>query len=329
MNDLKKFMETVILRLENEGRYGTAHVCQSTLNAILRYWQIRQKGTIKLDKVFTPVLLQDFERYLLENMLSMNTVSTYMRMLRAIYHRATKEKRIKWRQGLFDTVYTGVRADTKRSLTAKHMGNILVAQQSLPSLKEAQSWFTLLFLLRGMPFIDLARLRKCDLYGDTLIYKRQKTGRIITVNVTPEAMRLIKQLANRNPQSPYLLSILPSNSKLQNGNCFGSKEEYRLYQAILRGFNRRLNELSRRMNLGEKLSSYTARHTWATTAYQKKCATGVICNALGHSSIKVTETYLKAFEQKEIDRTNRMIISYVKQEAEKANKNRNILFNTL
>lgn len=308
-------METVILRLENEGRYGTAHVYQSTLNAILRYWQIRQKGTIKLDKVFTPVLLQDFERYLLENMLSMNTVSTYMRMLRAIYHRATKEKRIKWRQGLFDTVYTGVRADTKRSLTAKHMGNILVAQQSLPSLKEAQSWFTLLFLLRGMPFIDLARLRKCDLYGDTLIYK--------------EAMRLIKQLANRNPQSPYLLSILPSNSKLQNGNCFGSKEEYRLYQAILRGFNRRLNELSRRMNLGEKLSSYTARHTWATTAYQKKCATGVICNALGHSSIKVTETYLKAFEQKEIDRTNRMIISYIKQEAEKANKNRNILFNTL
>ena len=164
-------METVILRLENEGRYGTAHVYQSTLNAILRYWQTRQKGTIKLDKVFTPVLLQDFERYLLENMLSMNTVSTYMRMLRAIYHRATKEKRIKWRQGLFDTVYTGVRADTKRSLTAKHMGNILVAaQQSLPSLKEAQSWFTLLFLLRGMPFIDLARLRKCDLYGDCLLY---------------------------------------------------------------------------------------------------------------------------------------------------------------
>ena len=40
-------METVILRLENEGRYGTAHVYQSTLNAILRYWQIRQKGTIK------------------------------------------------------------------------------------------------------------------------------------------------------------------------------------------------------------------------------------------------------------------------------------------
>jgi integrase len=67
--------------------------------------------------------------------------------------------------------------------------------------------------------------------------------------------------------------------------------------------------------------TYTARHTWATTAYQKKCATGVICNALGHSSVKVTETYLKAFEQKEIDRTNRMIISYIKKEAEKGCEN--------
>ncbi|WP_303005949.1 tyrosine-type recombinase/integrase [Bacteroides congonensis] len=66
---------------------------------------------------------------------------------------------------------------------------------------------------------------------------------------------------------------------------------------------------------------HTARHTWATTAYQKKCATGVICNALGHSSVKVTETYLKAFEQKEIDRTNRMIISYIKKEAEKGCEN--------
>lgn len=321
MNDLKSFMETVILRLESEGRYGTAHVYQSTLNAISQYWHSKQKGTMKLDKVFTPALLQGFERYLLENMLSMNTVSTYMRMLRATYHRATKERRIKWKQGLFDSVYTGVRADTKRALTPGHMGNILVARQTLPSLREAQSWFVLLFLLRGMPFIDLARLRKCDLHGNTLIYKRQKTGRVITVNVTPEAMRLINQLANRNPRSPYLLSILPDNPRTQNTNGFGSKEEYRLYQAILRGFNRKLNELSRRMNLGEKLSSYTARHTWATTAYQKKCATGVICNALGHSSVKVTETYLKAFEQKEIDRTNRMIISYIKKEAEKGCKN--------
>ena len=113
-------------------------------------------------------------------MLSMNTVSTYMRMLRAIYHRATKEKRIKWRQGLFDTVFTGVRADTKRSLTAKHMGNILVAQQSLPSLKEAQSWFTLLFLLRGMPFIDLWLLSRWGVFAP-MRHKSKEYFRLIGI----------------------------------------------------------------------------------------------------------------------------------------------------
>lgn len=147
----------------------------------------------------------------------MNTVSTYMRMLRAIY-RATKEKRINVDE-LFDTVYTGVRADTKRSLTAKHMGNILWPQQSPLTKGSLLVMVHSLFLLRGMPFIDLARL-KCDLYGDTLIYKRQRPNNHRKCN--PGSHAINKQLANRNPQSPYL-SILPSNSKLQNGNCFGSK----------------------------------------------------------------------------------------------------------
>ena len=329
MNDLKSFMSTVVQRLEKEGRYGTAHVYQSTLNAISRYWQSKQKGPMSLDRVFTTIILQDFERYMLGRMLSMNTVSTYLRMLRAVYNHAARANRIKWRHGLFDTLYTGVQANTKRALTPDHMGRMLITQQALPSLEEAQSWFALLFMLRGMPFIDLARLRKCDLHGNTLTNKRQKTGKIITVNVTSEAMRLVNQLADRNPDSPYLLSILPENYKKQGDSIFGSKEEHRRYQAVLRGFNRRLKDIALKLNLGEKISSYTARHTWATTAYQKKCAIGIICNALGHSSIKVTETYLKAFEQKEIDLTNMKIISYVKREANKGVKSKQAIYKSL
>ena len=58
--------------------------------------------------------------------------------------------------------------------------------------------------------------------------------------------------------------------------------------------------------------TYTARHTWATLAYRKKCPIGIISNALGHSSIKVTETYLKPFETEELDKVNRMVIACVK-----------------
>ncbi len=57
--------------------------------------------------------------------------------------------------------------------------------------------------------------------------------------------------------------------------------------------------------------TYTARHTWATVAFHQETPVGVISRALGHSSVKVTETYLKPFGDREVDRTNRKIIRYV------------------
>ncbi|MCS2614661.1 integrase [Bacteroides fragilis] len=57
--------------------------------------------------------------------------------------------------------------------------------------------------------------------------------------------------------------------------------------------------------------TYTARHTWATVAFHQETPVGVISCALGHSSVKVTETYLKPFGDREVDRTNRKIIRYV------------------
>ena len=59
--------------------------------------------------------------------------------------------------------------------------------------------------------------------------------------------------------------------------------------------------------------TYVARHTWATTAFHTKVAVGIISNALGHSSVKVTETYLKPFENEVLDKTNKKIIAYVKR----------------
>lgn len=57
--------------------------------------------------------------------------------------------------------------------------------------------------------------------------------------------------------------------------------------------------------------TYTARHTWATIAFHQETPVGVISRGLGHSSVKVTETYLKPFGDREVDRTNRKILNYV------------------
>lgn len=315
MKDLTSFTLSLIRKLEEEGRYGTAHVYGSALRAFQKYWEERRPGKAMLMKAaFTFPALREFEQHLRERMLRSNTVSTYMRMLRALYNRALRAGLVKYIPGLFSDVYTGTCADAKRALVPVQMGKVLAApEQKVEELEMARLWFALLFLLRGMPFADLARLRKCDLQNGEITYRRQKTGRMIRVKVTPEAEALIKRCADRHKGSPYLLDIL-----WDEGRNFrmGGIEEYKRYQAVLRSFNLRLKLLGCILGISSKLSSYTARHTWATTAFHTNCSVGIISNALGHSSVKVTETYLKPFEEEKLDKVNRKIIAYVKRSVE-------------
>ena len=76
------------------------------------------------------------------------------------------------------------------------------------AMRTAQDWFILMFLLRGLPFVDLAYLRKNDLKENVITYRRRKTGRTLSVTLTTEAMFLLQRYMNRDVASPYLFPIL-------------------------------------------------------------------------------------------------------------------------
>ena len=299
------FMKQVANGLQVEGNFGTAHVYRSSLNAIIAY---RGKSDLFFSEV-TSEWLKGFEVHLRNRGCSWNTVSTYMRTFRAVYNRAVNLRKAPYVPYLFRFVYTGTRADHKRALADDDMKKVFVnlswkAGVSLP-VRQAQELFILMFLLRGMPFVDLAYLRKSDLRDNVITYRRRKTGHPLSVTLTPEAMILIKKYMNRDSSSPYLFSFLKSRE--------GTKEAYREYQLALRSFNQRLMLLGELLGLGDKLSSYTARHTWATTAYYCEIHPGIISEAMGHSSITVTETYLKPFQDKKIDEANKQVLDFVKR----------------
>ncbi|KAA4638324.1 tyrosine-type recombinase/integrase, partial [Bacteroides ovatus] len=207
-------------------------------------------------------------------------------------------------------VYTGTRADKKRALEKEDMERLM---KDIPKqlhsgnreLQRARGFFILMFLLRGMPFVDLAYLKKHDIDGNVLTYRRRKTGRMLTVTLLPEAVKLIKQHMNTDPAFPYLFSLISSKE--------GTEEAYKEYQLALRNFNYQLMILKQVLGLTTDLSSYTARHTWATMAYYCEVHPGVISEAMGHSSITVTETYLKPFKNKKIDEANVAVISSLKK----------------
>ncbi len=299
------FMKQVAEELRMGGNFGTAHVYRSSANAIIAYCG---KGDFSFDKV-TPEWLKGFEVHLRGRGCSWNTVSTYLRTFRAVYNRAVNSRMIIYTPHLFRYVYTGTRADHKRSLCDEDMKKVftkLSSSSAVPTtVRRAQELFILMFLLRGLPFVDLAYLRKSDLRDNVITYRRRKTGRPLSVTLTPEAMILLKRYMSRDTDSPYLFPLLKSGE--------GTKEAYHEYQLALRSFNQQLMLLGEMLGLNDRLSSYAARHTWATTAYYCEIHPGIISEAMGHSSITVTETYLKPFRSKKIDEANNQIINFVKR----------------
>ena len=306
MGNLISFMKEVADGLRESGNYGTAHNYRSSMSAILAFHGSDKLPFRKVSQEF----LKSFESYLRGRNCSWNTVSTYMRTLRAVYNRAVDRHLAPYVPHHFRYVYTGTRADRKRALDKEDMERLMkeLPKQLCQDNKELQrtrGLFFLMFLLRGIPFVDLAYLKKHDIDGNVMTYRRRKTGRLLTVTLVPEAMKLIKRYMNTDPASPYLFSLITSGE--------GTEAAYKEYQLALRNFNYQLMILKQVLGLTSEVSSYTARHTWATMAYYCEVHPGVISEAMGHSSITVTETYLKPFKNKKIDEANVAVISSLKK----------------
>ena len=308
MNEtLTVFMISEIERLREEGREPARRIYHNMLRTLR---ESAGKEEIGFEEV-TPAFLGNYEFLLLGRGLSWNTVSTYMRVLRAVYNRAVDRRLAPHVPHLFKAVYTGTQADIKRALKAEEMGQLLdtkCTRKQSELLQKTHHLFVLMFLLRGLPFVDLAYIQKKDLNGNILTYHRRKTGRQITITVTKDAMNIIREYMDTTTESPYLFPILSAEG--------GEDTIYREYQQALRIFNYQLTKLGELLGLTTELTSYTARHTWATLAYYLEVHPGIIREAMGHSSIKVTETYLKPFNIKKLDETNLSIIGYAKRSFE-------------
>ena len=156
-------------------------------------------------------------------------------------------------------------------------------------------------MLRGIPFVDIAYMRRCDLKESKLTYRRRKTGTWMSVRIEPEAQQLIARLQSKNPNSFYLFPFVTAEGE----------EGYRQYGNALRRFNYQLKKLSRLISGCPSLSSYSARHSWATVANYRNFQPELISNAMGHSSVKVTETYFMKHSDEKIDEMNRSILTYL------------------
>lgn len=292
---LFSFMSSVIASLRANGKIRTAETYAATLRSFRKF---RNEEDVMLD-AFSPSLMEAYEAWLRNRGITLNTVSFYLRILRAVYNRALEEDMFDDRKP-FRHVYTGVDKTVKRALPLRLIKKIKALNlKNSPNLELARDIFLLSFMLRGMSFIDMAFLKKSDLRNGYIIYRRRKTGQQLMVAWTKDMQHILDKYPENN--TPYLLPIL------SNPNA---KELY-LYRNMGYKVNHNLKLIALRLGIDIPLTMYVARHSWASAAQSKGIPLSVISKGMGHDSEKTTRIYLASLDTTLIDRANALILKSI------------------
>ncbi len=290
------FVQVLAHRLRQTGKVRLAETYTTATNRFLRF--LGKDRDPAFDE-FDDTLMKSYEAHLRMQGLVPNTTSFYLRNLRAIYHRAVEAGLTEDRRP-FRRVFTGVEKTAKRAVSPRIIRKIkeLPLPEDSP-LAQARDFFLFSFYTRGMPFVDLAGLRKQDLRNGTLAYRRRKTGRALSVRWE----KPMQEIANRHSQtsSPYLLPILRTPDA----------DERRCYLNALRTLNRHLKTIGRLVGCPIPLTSYCARHAWASIAQSEHVPIGIICEAMGHTSERTTRIYLASLDTSAVDKANRKVLRAV------------------
>ena len=291
---VETFIEEQIKQLRKEHRYGTANNYEKTKRSLESFLRNKKLTFSNFDEQ----LIADYNTYLISKGLMRNSISFYMRNLRAIYNKAVKHKIVRKKE-LFSEVYTGIDKTRKRAVDERLISKLYnLKLDNNDVLTLTRDIFIFSYCMRGMSFVDIAYLKKSDISNGVIRYCRRKTGQLMNIKIEPCIQNIINKYKNNT--SEYIFPIIKSDDK---------GEAYKQYRSAINIYNRNLGVLSDMIGSGCKLSSYTARHSWATAARKYAVPISVISAGMGHSSEITTQIYLKSIEDEVVDRANAEIIN--------------------
>lgn len=286
------FARSLIEQLREIGKTCTADTYTTTVNSFVRF---RKECDILLEDVDSDLMMA-YETYLKSIGICPNSTSFYMRNLRAIYNRAVEKELIVQRYP-FKHVYTGIDKTVKRAVPLNVIRQIRDLDLSLcPVLDYARDIFMFSFYTRGMSFVDMAFLRKRDLQNGVLTYRRHKTNQKLLIKWEKPMQELIEKYDTDG--SPYLLPIIKSNGK----------NERLQYKSASHRINYCLKKIGVYIGLSIPLTTYVARHGWASIAKSKNIPVATICEAMGHDSENTTRIYLASLDTSVVDKANSLIL---------------------
>lgn len=280
-----EWVKLEVERVREVGRYKTASNYLTAARSWTRYlgredWVFSE---MTVDKVTA------YQRWLSERDICLNTISAYMRALRVMYHRAMETD-----YDPFAQVFTGRAKTRKRSLSPDDIQQLHALELPHGSqLALARDIFLFSFYAMGMPFVDIAYLKKGQLKDGYIHYARHKTGQRIQVALLPCMLRIIERYQEND--SDYVFPILTADTP---------RRQHHLYSCRLRQYNYSLQRLEQLLPNPCHLSSYVVRHSWASIAYQHHLDISLIGKALGHTKTSTTLLYIKSLADPDLAEAN-------------------------
>jgi len=296
---------------------GLAYSYANALSSFTRF--LREHGQSDLTfRRMKPDIIAAYERWLSDSGICRNASSCYMRALQSIYNKWTLVIPVRdTMPNPFRGIYRGVAKTRKRavgpevirSLRCLDIPAALLAcgykkgSRRLAShcrrLSFARDLFLFSFCSRGMSFVDIAYLRKSDIRGGVIRYARHKTHQVLEVQVVPLMREIIDRYATT---TAFVFPILTDETD--------TRHAYQQYRYAIQRINKSLRELGAMLG-GLHLTTYVARHSWATAANRHNVPLSVISQSMGHDSLRTTEIYLKSLESTQIDQANRDLLHSV------------------
>lgn len=299
----KSFADKLILQMVQNGKIGNSLVYQTATNCLIDF-----TGDKITFKQIDYELLERFTQHLGLKGLKQNSIHNYFRTIRAIYNRAIKHKVVERSFYPFHDITVKSETTSKRAILQEDFLKLITIPITADTpLWRALNYFLLSYYLIGISFTDLAFLKQENIVDGRIVYRRRKTHKTYSVKLFPLAEELISQLKDGN--SNYLLPILPNNVP---ENSLKAK---RVIQQWIKTTNKYLKRLSEQAEINGIVTTYVARHTFATTSKRLGYSNELIAEALGHEyGNRITNIYLDSFDKEVVDEMHKNVILSMEQQ---------------
>jgi integrase/recombinase XerD len=282
------------------GRTGNARAHQDTKNSFFKF----QKNQKVLFREITVEVLDKYETHLRASGSNDGGIGVRMRELRALYNEAIRRGVVLEKYYPFKVYKVSKLKGRgfKKALTRDEVKKIENLDEiKSPHLLESKHLFVFSYYTRGMNFYDMMKLRWDNIDNDKIIYTRSKTKGRFIVKILEPVQEILDYYKAINPLTGYVFPIL-----LKEG-LTPIQIENRKFKK-LKKFNSELKKIAEIVGVEKPVTSYVARHSFATNLKELGISTDIISQSMGHQNVSITTAYLKDFENDIIDDANERLL---------------------